>query len=145
MKMVSWLVFVCVFVGCLACDVNYTSHVNVSDGRFLECMAFFEGRILGAAYWADEGMTRDGCFVTASGEIDSCHPFSAASKESLILGVIALALGGRAEAQLFLVAQLCLNKSLQQCQSLANDTAISVALQMLDKKMTSLEVWTKVV
>lgn len=138
------LVLLCFFVLAARadedCSESYVADLdpakNVSS--FLTCMAYYEGKLLGAAYWSDQGLTKDGCFVNDDGSIHSCHEFSAPSKESLHLGILALALSGSREALLFLVSSSC--QSVSACLELADSPAgRQTALSMLDKKLTSLE------
>jgi hypothetical protein len=131
------------FLLCLAssvCTQDYLTKIDPRSAEFLQCMAFFEGRILGAAFWPDVGMTKDGCFVDGSNVV-SCHEFSAPSKESLHLGVLAHAVYGRGEARLFVLAPTCManNTPMLECFALALQTGEGVALTMLEKKMSAIE------
>ncbi len=128
--------FSLLLVSSLACSLDFDPRSNLTD--FLNCMAFLEGRILAGAFWPDMGMTMDSCFVSGA-DIRSCHTFSAASKESLHLGVLARALEGNAFAQMFLVAPSCVNVTVEECRKTAAANGFDVALDMMERKMGSLE------
>ncbi len=124
------------------CPMDFARHVDpLADAAlFVSCMAFWEGRILEAAYWEEQGLTRDGAFVHANGTLGTPHLFSAPSKESLHLGVLARALSGDMAALTFVVARRCdAGGSLEACQALAKQSGRGEALEQLARKVTALE------
>ena len=133
--------FVVLAAGTL-CPVDFANRIDpaADAALFVSCMAFWEGRILGAAYWDEQGLTRDGSFLYANGTLGPAHLFSAPSKESLHLGVLARALAGNVDALTFVVARDCdENGPLEACQALAKQAGRAEALRQLAAKVASLE------
>jgi hypothetical protein len=128
------------------CPMDYARHVDpaTDTALFVSCMMFWEGRILDAAYWEEQGLTRDGCFVYPNGALGPPHLFSAPSKESLHLGVLARALSGDLGALTFVVARRCDETgSLETCQALAGRSGRSEAMDQLERKVAALERFNK--
>ena len=134
------LLFVSATSVAAVCSCNFSSTVSPSDPLFVSCMALFEGRLLGAAYDDAAGVTLDGRFLESpSGSLGPVHPFSAPSKESLHLGILARALAGDGDALLFVLARNCSLDSLASCQKRAqNGEGRNEALRQLSRKMASL-------
>ena len=124
----------------MRCGCDYATSPAISDADFVSCMALREGRFLRVGLDSDSGMTRDGARISqATGLPIAIHNFSAPSKESLHLALIAQALSGNTDAQLFLISALCTSDDLASCQALAQVKGRSMALKMLEQKMTILE------
>lgn len=143
--MLPAIVVLCAAAIATCCPVDFAQHIDPATDteQFVSCMAFFEGRMLSAAYWPEQGLTRDGNFIYPNGTLGPGHMFSAPSKESLHLGVQARALAGNLDALTFVVAPQCALlpplSSLEQCQSLAKQEGRATALDQLDRKLSSLE------
>lgn len=110
------------------------------DDSFVSCMCQREGLFLSVAL-GEEGMTRDGAFISiSSGTPLSLHDFSAPSKESLHLALLAKALSGNLDALTFLVSSsLCPGLSLPQCQAFARSQGPALAMAMLTQKLVMLQ------
>jgi hypothetical protein len=125
------------------CDCDYASTVT-DEKEFAFCVAMREGRALIGTALDPSGMTRDGSWISYdSGKSTMIHNFSAPSKESLHLAIIALALSHNLEAQLFIVAGQCRTNDLGNCITLAKERGAEVAFTMLKKKMDVLEQWNE--
>jgi len=79
---------------------------ETSRNQFIENMMVFEGNFHkhGVGYNSKTGLTYDGHPINyTTGELALVpHPFSASSKESLHVGMLALALSGNSHAQIFI-------------------------------------------
>lgn len=143
-----WLLLAALGSVCLAleCPCNYAANVTWPDAA--HCMFFWEGRIWELASWPELALTKDGHFFDPrDGSVDASppHNFSAASKESLHLAVLARALEGDVDAGVFVVAPNChaLAYPYDKCVVVAKRMGVSAALATLDRKMAALERWTR--
>ena len=82
-----------------SCGCDFADDLSLEDDTFVSCMALREGRFLRVGLGSSE-MTRDGAFISQeTGEVLAVHDFSAPSKESVHLALIALAIEGNKDAQ----------------------------------------------
>ena len=133
---------------CLDCPCNYVDVLDVNDPMFISCMCYFEGRMQETSFWMDAALTKDGHFFQyGSGEISGApiHNFSAASKESLHLGVLSKAIEGNKNAGLFVCSYQCHQQQLSfdECAALAFVNGSKIAMELLDRKMDSLWAFAK--
>lgn len=131
----------------LSCPCNFAQTIEAADPLFVSCMAFWEGKMQSVAFFTDLGLTKDGHYINyKTGSVDGCpqHNFSAPSKESLHLGLLARAIEGKEEAALiFVVSPFCHsnNMTFSECLEFAYDHGTEVATAALQQKMLSLKKW----
>jgi hypothetical protein len=138
-----WVVVVALFcdlsITSESCNCRFASQFSVQSlltsqeeqNDFLSCVMEWEGNFHQIAYNQNTGMTYDGYginYTTGQLQPDTLHFWSAPSKESLHLMVIARAIWGNTNAQKFLSPS-----------NLSN--GVPLALSILTRKLNSIDQW----